>query len=113
MSTPSVSIGRLVGLALLAFLILASYEATRPPVESLFLAEHGRDALPQVWLLVAVGAAASVAVYNSFAARIALRSPSTMRISRLSARPNFSKCARPELIFPARTAIATSGLAER
>lgn len=72
MSTPSVSIGRLVGLALLAFLILASYEATRPPVESLFLAEHGRDALPQVWLLVAVGAAASVAVYNSFAARIAL-----------------------------------------
>lgn len=63
---------RFLALALLAFLILAGYEAARPPVESLFLAAHGREGLPLAWLLVAGGAVAAVAAYNLAAARMAL-----------------------------------------
>lgn len=59
--------GQVVGLALLALLILASYEAARPPIESLFLALHGAEALPRVWMGVAVGATLTVLVYNRLA----------------------------------------------
>ena len=63
---------RFLALALLAFLILAGYEAARPPIESLFLAAHGREGLPLAWLLVAGGAVAAVAAYNLLATRLAL-----------------------------------------
>ena len=56
--------GQVVGLALLALLILASYEASRPPIESLFLALHGAEALPRVWIGVALGATLVVLGYN-------------------------------------------------
>lgn len=62
--------GRIAGLAALALLILASYEAARPPIESLFLSLYGSEALPRVWLGVALGATAVVMVYNRFAARV-------------------------------------------
>lgn len=69
---PAMPLPRFFALALLAFLILASYEAARPPVESLFLARHGQGALPQVWLLVAGCAVAVVAAFNLLAARMPL-----------------------------------------
>jgi AAA family ATP:ADP antiporter len=60
---------RVGGLAALVFLILGSYAIARPAVESLFLAEHGAHALPQVWLGVAIGSLAVVTLYNRWAAR--------------------------------------------
>lgn len=62
--------GRIGGLAALALLILASYEAARPPIESLFLELYGSASLPRVWMGVAVGATGAVLVYNRFAARV-------------------------------------------
>jgi AAA family ATP:ADP antiporter len=62
--------GQVLGLALLAMLILASYEAARPPIESLFLALHGAESLPRVWMGVAVGATLTVLVYNRLATQI-------------------------------------------
>lgn len=62
--------GRVVGLAALALLILASYEAARPPVESLFIELYGADSLPKAWIGVAFGATLAVLIYNRFAARV-------------------------------------------
>ena len=59
---------RVVGLAALVFLILCSYAVARPAVESMFLAEHGGDALPWVWLAVAVASVMVVGLYNRFSA---------------------------------------------
>ncbi len=74
MATPpaQISKGRLLGLGLLAFTVLASYEAARAPVESLFLSQHGSESLPTAWMFVAIGAVLTVSIYNRFAARIAL-----------------------------------------
>lgn len=47
---------------------MTGYALVRPPVESLFLAAHGADALPVAWLLVALAAAASVALYTRLSA---------------------------------------------
>ncbi len=63
---------RILALCGLAFTVLASYEVARSAVESPFLTAHTEKALPQVWLLVAAGAAIAVAVYNRFAARVTL-----------------------------------------
>lgn len=63
---------RIAGLSLLAFLILASYEAARPATESLFLKAHGSAGLPYVWIAVGGAAAVSVAVYNRLARRMRL-----------------------------------------
>ena len=59
---------RLVGLAVLIFVILASYSIARPATESLFLGAHGADALPMAWLMVGVGSLGVVTIYNRFAA---------------------------------------------
>ena len=48
-----------IGVGLLAFLILAGYGVARPAIESLFLAAHGSEQLPWVWL-------ANVHWYQSF-----------------------------------------------
>lgn len=61
--------GQILGLASMALLILASYEAARPPIESLFIALHGSEALPRVWMGVALGATVAVLIYNRFAAQ--------------------------------------------
>lgn len=66
------SVLRLTGLALLAFFIIASYEVARSPVESLFLAAHGSEALPRAWLLVAGGAVVVAGLHAIMAARLAL-----------------------------------------
>lgn len=71
-SPQGLSKGRLLGLGLLAFTVLASYEAARSPVESLFLSAHGPDALPTAWMFVALGAVATVALYARLASRFAL-----------------------------------------
>lgn len=63
---------RIAGLSLLAFVILASYEAARPATESLFLKAYGADALPYVWIAVGGGAAAAVTLYNRMARRMRL-----------------------------------------
>ena len=60
---------RVAGLAALVFLILGSYAVARPAIESLFLSEHGADALPQAWLGVALGSLLVVTIYNHWAAR--------------------------------------------
>ncbi|OIP41833.1 MAG: hypothetical protein AUK47_05625 [Deltaproteobacteria bacterium CG2_30_63_29] len=55
---------RVVGLCGLSFLLMLSYSLARPATESLFLEAQGADALPQVWLLVALASLAVVALYN-------------------------------------------------
>ena len=64
-SPPLVSV---VGACLLAFFILGSYELVRSPIDSFFVAEHGTESLPKVWILVAAGAIATTSAYNRFAA---------------------------------------------
>ena len=59
---------RVAGLAALVFLILGSYAIARPAVESLFLTDHGAEALPLAWLGVAAGSLAVVTLYNRWAA---------------------------------------------
>ncbi len=61
-----------LALCLLAALILGSYELCRSTVESIFLSEHGAEALPTAWLAVACGVVLTVAVYNRLAARLSL-----------------------------------------
>lgn len=55
---------RVLALCGLAFLLMLSYSVARPASESLFLEANGADALPQVWLLVALASAGVVALYN-------------------------------------------------
>ena len=62
------SLASVLGACLLAFLVLGSYELVRSPIDSFFVAEHGTEALPRVWILVAAGAVAVTTVYNRFAA---------------------------------------------
>ena len=45
-------------LAVIAVLVLASYEIVRPAAESIFVAEHGVEALPKAWLAIAATPAA-------------------------------------------------------
>ena len=59
---------RLLGLAALIFLILASYAMARPATESLFLTHYTADHLPWLWILVGAGSLAVVTVYNRFSA---------------------------------------------
>lgn len=63
---------RLVGLAALIFVILASYAVARPATESLFLAANGAEALPLAWIGVGAGSLAVVTVYNRWSASIDL-----------------------------------------
>lgn len=56
------------GLALLAFVVIGSYELARPAAESLFLQAYGAERLPWVWLAVAATAAAVVSIYGRFSA---------------------------------------------
>ena len=59
---------RLLGLAALIFVILASYAMARPATESLFLSHYTPDHLPWLWILVGAGSLAVVTVYNRFSA---------------------------------------------
>jgi AAA family ATP:ADP antiporter len=59
---------RLLGLAALIFVILASYAVARPATESLFLETNGAESLPWAWLGVGVGSVAVVTLYNRWAA---------------------------------------------
>ena len=59
---------RLMGLAALIFIILASYAIARPATESLFLGAHGADSLPIAWLMVGLGSLMVVTVYNRWSA---------------------------------------------
>ena len=63
---------RVIGLCALAFLVMLSYAFARPAAESMFFEAHGADALPKAWVLVALGAAAWVFVYNRFSTRVDL-----------------------------------------
>lgn len=63
---------RLVGLAALIFVILASYAVARPATESLFLDANGAEALPLAWIGVGAGSLAVVALYNRWSASIDL-----------------------------------------
>ena len=59
-------------LAGIAVLVLASYEIVRPAAESIFVSEHGVEALPKAWLAIAAGVALTVAAYNRVVARVSL-----------------------------------------
>ena len=67
LSKPLLALG-----ALLAAIILASYEIARPATESLFLTAHTSASLPKVWLFVVVGVAIAVAGYTRLAAQLRL-----------------------------------------
>ena len=69
---PTPDLRRVVGLAVLAYVLLASYAIARPSIESLFLDDYGRDSLPWAWLGVAVAATLTVGVYSRYAARVEL-----------------------------------------
>lgn len=56
----------------LAFVLLFEYELARASVESMYLGRYGSDALPYAWIAVAIGVTATVAAYNSLAARWSL-----------------------------------------
>ena len=58
---------RLLTLCLMAFTVLMSYSFSRPTVEALLTAAHGKESLPRAWLLMSIVAAASVLGYNAFA----------------------------------------------
>jgi AAA family ATP:ADP antiporter len=64
--------GRILGLAALVFLILGSYAIARPATESLFVEQHGAEAIPKAWLLVALGSVLVFGLYSHWAARIDL-----------------------------------------
>ena len=73
MASPEVQLNRiertrLLGLAVLIFLILASYAVARPATESLFLSHYTADHLPWLWILVGAGSLAVVTLYNRFSA---------------------------------------------
>lgn len=70
-SRPS-QLGVAFGICALAFLILFGYAVARPATESLFLKVHGHEALPGVWVTVAVVVVVVVSLYNSAAARFGL-----------------------------------------
>ncbi len=53
----------------LAFAVLFAYALGRPPIESLFLAQHGSAALPWVWAGVGVAAVLAVAGVGRLASR--------------------------------------------
>ena len=59
---------RLLGLAALIFVILASYAMARPATESLFLSHYTADHLPWLWILVGAGSLVVVTLYNRFSA---------------------------------------------
>ncbi len=59
-------------LCLLAFVTLFGYAIARPATESLFLEDHGADALPWAWLAIAVASAGVVVAFNQAAARMPL-----------------------------------------
>lgn len=73
-AAPSQKLGvsRLLALCGIGFLVLASYSVARPPSESLFLTAYGSDALPWVWLAVAIATLAVVMLYNRYATSVAL-----------------------------------------
>ena len=72
-SQPPLSLNRsALGLAALAFVLLASYAVARPAAESLFLEHHGSSSLPAVWVAVALVSAFVVTFYNRFAASVGL-----------------------------------------
>jgi AAA family ATP:ADP antiporter len=62
----------LVGLASLAFMVLASYEIARPAVESLFLSAYTSAGLPWVWMAVAAAAFVVVMAYDRAVTRMSL-----------------------------------------
>ncbi len=55
---------RLVVLSVLAFFMMLSYSIARPATESLFLASQTSEGLPLAWLLVALAAVGTTAVYG-------------------------------------------------
>jgi len=63
---------RLLGLAALIFVILASYAVARPATESLFLEANGADKEPIAWLGVGIGSLIVVTLYNRWSAAIDL-----------------------------------------
>ncbi|MEE2779617.1 MAG: hypothetical protein VYE15_03770, partial [Myxococcota bacterium] len=63
---------RVLSLCGLAFLLLASYAVARPATESLFLEAHGSQALPQVWIAVALVSTLVVSFYNRYASSVGL-----------------------------------------
>jgi ATP/ADP translocase len=69
---PTLSARNLAGLAVMGFLILASYSIARPATESLFLEAFGKEGLPRVWLAVAAGIVLAVFAYNRYAATVPL-----------------------------------------
>ena len=56
-------------LAVLASVTMFTYGLVRPPVESLFLSDYGKEQLPYVWSFVAAAAALVTWVYSWFAKR--------------------------------------------
>jgi AAA family ATP:ADP antiporter len=68
----SSQLGAAVWICALAFLILFGYAVARPATESLFLKAHGAEALPGVWVTVAIAVVLVVSVYNAAAARVGL-----------------------------------------
>ena len=56
----------------MAFLILASYDAARSPIESLFIEQHGARWLPAAWIGVAIFAVICTGIYARYLGRFPL-----------------------------------------
>lgn len=63
-----------IGICVLAFITIGSYELSRSGVESLFLEVHGSHALPWAWAAVAAVTLGAVAIYYRLATRMRLLS---------------------------------------
>lgn len=60
---------RIAILATLAYLTMLSYAVARNPIDSLFLQQNSVEGLPLAWVLTAIGAALTIAVYNRYNAK--------------------------------------------
>lgn len=57
---------RVVLLALLAFVLIGSYELIRSGADAVYVKTYGRDALPYAWLGVALASLVVVSIYSRF-----------------------------------------------
>ncbi|MEC7241689.1 MAG: Npt1/Npt2 family nucleotide transporter [Myxococcota bacterium] len=63
---------RLAGLCAIAFFCMLGYAWARSPIESVFLEDWGKDRLPLAWIGVALGALATVSMWDRLASRLSL-----------------------------------------
>jgi AAA family ATP:ADP antiporter len=63
---------RMAALCAISFVSMVGYAMARTPIESVFIEDWGRDAMPWAWLGIAAGAVAVVSLWDRAAARFTL-----------------------------------------